>query len=108
MYLFHKLEDADFCDGEATAYPCAFRMREDLRGKGYGTKPLTHVIERARANGWKYLTIGVDENETANLRLHTRMGFTEKIKFCQTDPCDHDENMQPCPAVGFTLLRKAL
>lgn len=108
LYVFHALEDHDFANGRDTAYLCAFRMREDLRGQGYGTKLLSHVIGHLRADGWKFLTIGVDETETANLRLYRRMGFTESIKFSRIDPCDRDKNMQPCPAIGFTLLKKIL
>ena len=36
VYAFKALEDKDFADGKGKAYLCAFRIIEELRGKGYG------------------------------------------------------------------------
>ena len=44
LFVFKKLSDRDFADGASTAYLCAFRIREDHRGKGIGSLLLKHVL----------------------------------------------------------------
>ncbi|MBR5967790.1 MAG: GNAT family N-acetyltransferase, partial [Lachnospiraceae bacterium] len=108
LYVFRNLTDMDFADGKETAYLCAFRVREDYRGKGIGSKLLREVLDSLKAAGFKKATIGVGPDEERNIRLYRRFGFTEKVKDCFVDPCAVDENMQPKPDEGFWLLLKEL
>lgn len=108
LYVFRRLEDEDFANGKEKAYLCAFRIKKMWRGQGIGTQLITTVMENLKENGCKTVTIGVDANEPDNQRLYRRLGFTEKIKDCYTDPCNIDENGQPIACPCFWLLSKSL
>lgn len=108
LYVFKNLEDKDFADGETRTYLCAFRIIKDLRGKGYGTQLITHVIKHVREEGFKAVTIGVDKTEEDNIRLYHKIGFSEKIKDCIFDPCDVDQKMKAKPCSVYWLLKKNL
>lgn len=108
LYVFKKLPDTDFADGIHTAYLCAFRMKKEFRGAGYGTKLLERVFHHLKSIGFVSVTIGVDETETDNIRLYKRMGFSEEIKDCFIDPCNLDENQSPSSCEKFWLLQKRL
>jgi Acetyltransferases len=108
LYIFFHLTDQDFADGETTAYLCAFRIAEELRGKGLGTMLMNRVLERLRETGFLYATIGVEPEETANIRLYRRLGFRETIKMSGTDPCDVDSDFHPLACSEYMLLRKSL
>lgn len=106
LYIFYNLEDKDFADGKRCAYLCAFRVREDLRGRGLGTRLICHVMEYIKELGYQRISIGVVATNLANIRLYKRLGFTKKVKECTEDPCDRDENMHPRPCSCFWLLYK--
>ena len=108
LYIFKKLGDSDFADGNTTAYLSAFRIAESMQGRGLGTMLMNCAFERLRILNFKYITIGVKPEEEANIRLYTRMGFTEKIKTLCEDPCDVDRNSMPTKAERYLLLRKTL
>jgi ribosomal protein S18 acetylase RimI-like enzyme len=108
LYVFKKLSDNEFADGIYTAYLCAFRIIKGLRGQGFGTKLLNTVLVHIKDIGFKTATIGVDENETDNMRLYKKAGFTEKVKNSFVDPCNVDENQIPNSCEKFWLLRKSL
>ncbi|MBN2240399.1 MAG: GNAT family N-acetyltransferase [Dehalococcoidales bacterium] len=108
LYVFKDLDDKDYANGRDRAYLCGFRITRELQGKGYGTKLITHVLNHLKEEGFTTVTIGVEEEEEANVRLYTRLGFLEKVKDCYDDPCDVDENMQPKPSEKCPLLKKNL
>ena len=109
LYAFRDIpEDRDFADGKTTAYLCAFRIREDFRGQGLGTRLMETVLASLKAEGFRRVTIGVGPEEEQNVRLYRRMGFTGKVKDCYTDPCAMDENMRPRADDCYWLLAKDL
>ncbi len=108
LYAFFELDDKDFADGKTTAYLCAFRVAQALRGKGLGTKLVRKVLERLSDLGFSYATIGVEPGEIANVRLYDKLGFTEKVKTLSVDPCDVDSEFKPAPCAEYDLLRKKL
>ena len=108
LYLFKCLDDHDFADGNTTAYLYGFQIEELMRGKGLGTLLMNRVFERLRELNFNYVTLGVEPNHEANVRLYMRMGFTEKIKTVSENPCDVDENFQPTSGPEYLLLRKTL
>ena len=96
LYVFKNIEaDPDFADGITTAYLCAFRVREDCRGQGLGTRLIETVLTDLKAGGFRRATIGVGPDEERNVKLYRRLGFTTKVKDCRTDPCAMNEHMQP-------------
>lgn len=108
LYVFWKLEDTDFADGKNTAYLCAFRIKEEYRHQGLGKMLIKEVMKKVKAQGFRAVTIGVDETEEDNIRLYKSLGFNEKIKDCFEDPCDVDINMKPKECNCFWLLKKVL
>ena len=66
IYIFKKLSDNEFADGLHTAYLCAFRIKKELQGQGYGTKLLTLVLEHIKNLGFKTATIGVNNSTQHN------------------------------------------
>ena len=109
LYAFFALEDGAFANGESTAYLCAFRVKREYRGQGYGTRLMTAVLSELKERGFTRATIGVSPDEPQNLRLYRRLGFTDKIKACHCDPCAMDADMRPVyDEKGFVLLAKRL
>ena len=95
LYAFLELPDPDFADGESTAYLCAFRVKREYRGQGFGSRLLTAALAELKALGFRRVTIGVGCDEPRNKRLYRRFGFTEKVKDCHYDPCGLDEQRRP-------------
>lgn len=108
MYAFKKLDDRDFADGHTTAYLYGFYIDEAYRGIGLGTQLMNRVLERLCELGFRYATIGVEPDKQANVRLYTKMGFTEKVKAVSLNPCDVNEHFMPNPYPEYLLLRKHL
>ena len=95
LYVFLDLDDKDFADGNNTAYLCAFRVKTEYRGQGFGSSLMEKALSELKKNGFSRAAVGVDKNEHANIRLYSRLGFTGKVKDCHYDPCGLDENGQP-------------
>ena len=108
LYAFLNIrEDPDFADGKTTAYLCAFRIKQEYRGQGLGSKLMHAAFADLKSMGFRRATIGV--NDPPNEALYRRLGFDTDVKTCYVDPCARDENMQPEPDdVGFLLLAKEL
>ncbi|MBQ4511959.1 MAG: GNAT family N-acetyltransferase [Anaerolineaceae bacterium] len=94
LYVFLNLDDKDFADGKTTAYLCAFRVKEEYRGQGLGSRIMNKVLAELKEIGFHVATIGVGSNEPQNIRLYRRLGFNKKVKDCHYDPCGMDENNQ--------------
>ena len=109
LYAFFDLEDKDFADGKSTAYLCAFRVKAGHRGMGLGSRLMAAALEELKEMGFEYATIGAEYDEPQNIRLYKRLGFTEKVKDCNYDPCAMDENMRPVfEETAWVLLKKEL
>ena len=108
LYAFLDVpEDREFADGRTTAYLCAFRVRQERRGRGIGSRMMETALADLRARGFLHATIGADD--ARNERLYRRMGFARKVKDCFFDPCAMDENMRPARVGGgYLLLMKDL
>ncbi|MCR5230825.1 MAG: GNAT family N-acetyltransferase [Solobacterium sp.] len=109
LYAFLNLGDKDFADGRNTAYLCAFRVKKECRGQGYGTGLINAALEDLKQMGFRSAAIGVGIDEPQNIRLYSRLGFSTRIKDCHYDPCGMDENMQPVyEETAWWLLKKDL
>ena len=108
LYAFLNIrEDPEFADGTTTAYLCAFRIKQEYRGQGLGSKLMQAACADLKSMGFRRATIGV--NDPRNKALYRRLGFDTDVKTCYVDPCARDENMQPEPDdVGFLLLAKRI
>ncbi len=109
LYGFENLDDKDFADGINNAYLCAFRVKEQYRRQGLGRGLMESAFTELKEKGFRRVTIGVNSDEPLNIKLYSRLGFTEKIKDCHYDPCGLDDNGQPeFDEKGWWLLSKQL
>ena len=109
LYVFLDFDDKDFADRTDRAYLCAFRVKEEYRGQGLGSRLMEKAIAELKENGFRSASIGVAADEPQNIKLYHRMGFLKKIKDCYYDPCGFDENGHPiCEEEGWWLLSKKL
>lgn len=93
LYIFWNSEDKDEADGEIRAYLCAFRIQEDYRGRGLGSKLMKRVLERIRECGFHEATIGVDNDDAYRLsKMYKALGFSELVKFKDVDEHCFDIN----------------
>ena len=95
LYAFFDLDDKTFADGKDTAYLCAFRVKEEYRGAGNGSRLMAAALTGLREKGFRYATVGVGSDELQNISMYRHFGFNMKIKDCHHDPCGMDENMKP-------------
>jgi diamine N-acetyltransferase len=61
--------------GGREAFIDEFFIREEYRGKGFGSQALTHVIEVSRTNGIVGLRLEVTPTNSKALKLYERVGF---------------------------------
>lgn len=61
------------------AYLYAFRVRENLRNKGYGTYLLNAVLAELKANGYSEFTVGVEDDNPRAIHMYQALGFNEFI-----------------------------
>lgn len=66
-------------DGE-TAYLCAFRTVDKLRGRGYFSPLFRFMLDNLKRRGYSKVTLGVEPRETEILKIHKHFGFIEFIK----------------------------
>ncbi len=103
LYAFFNIdEDRDFADGRTAAYLCAFRVKEEYRGQGLGSRMMAAALHDLKSRGFRRAVIGAAEER--NINLYRRMGFNTEIKRCYFDPCARDAQMRPEPDPGFLLL----
>ncbi len=95
LYVFLNLEDKNFANGDNTAYLCAFRVKEEYRGQGLGSRLMNAALSELKETGFHTATIGVGSDKPLNIQLYHRFGFNTKVKDCHYDPCGMDENSQP-------------
>ena len=102
-------EDRDFADGSTCAYLCAFRVKQEYRGRGWGSRLMTEVLTELKALGFRRVTIGVGCDEPRNQSMYRRLGFTEKIQDCHYYPCGMDDQMRPLyEETAWRLLQREL
>lgn len=63
-----------------TAYLTGFRTIKEYRNKGYFSKLFWFMLEDLKKKGYKYVTLGVEPNETRNMMIYFHYGFREYIK----------------------------
>lgn len=74
------VQNSDGLVDDKTAYLCAFRTIEKYQGKGYFSKLFRFMIDDLKSKGYKKVTLGVEPNETENLKIYKHLGFKEFLK----------------------------
>ena len=73
----YESDDQSFAIRGKRAYLYAFRVRENLRNKGYGTHLLNAVLAELKANGYSEFTVGVEDDNTRALHMYQTLGFDD-------------------------------
>lgn len=74
-------DDPDEANGMDTATLLGFRIDKAHEGMGFGGQLVRHALQIVKARGWKYCTIGADDDDGERLRaMYRHLGFTEFIK----------------------------
>ena len=104
IYFFKNLSDKDGADGTKRGYICNLHVLREYRKQGIGTALINTIKERGREIGFSHITLGVDEDELANVRLYKNLGFTKNVKKCNRDFICTDENGKFLEGSEFLLM----
>lgn len=74
----YESDDENYAIRGRRAYLFAFRVREDLRNKGYGTYLLKTVLTVLKGKGYCEFTVGVEDNIRA-VHMYQKLGFNQFI-----------------------------
>ena len=76
------------------AYLYAYRIHKNYQGQGWGKLLLTTVIDTLKKEGYKELTVGVEDDNVLARHIYMAYGFTElierKTESYQVDSCEYD------------------
>lgn len=61
------------------AYLYAFRILPQFQGRGLGTELMDHVINLLREQGYRELTVGVEDDNLRAIHMYRKAGFTELL-----------------------------
>lgn len=81
--VFNK-NDEDYSIPSIRLYISRIIVKKDCRGKGYGKKLMNFIIEYAKREGYKELSLGVNLDNYIALKLYVELGFN-KIQYIGED-----------------------
>ena len=76
--------DEDYSIPGIRLYISRIIVKKEFRGKGYGKKLMNHIIEYAKREKYKELSLGVNLDNYIALRLYVELGFN-KIQYIGED-----------------------
>lgn len=78
--LVVNLDDEDYYIADKRIYLSRMIVKKEYRRKGIGTEILRFLISMAKELGYSEVSIGVDKDNIAALKLYRKMGFNTIIK----------------------------
>ena len=81
--VFNK-NDEDYSIPGIRLYISRIIVKKEFRGQGYGKKLMNHIIEYAKREGYKELSLGVNLDNYIALKLYVELGF-DKIQYIGED-----------------------
>lgn len=81
--VFNK-NDEDYSIPGKRLYISRIIVKKEFRGKGYGKKLMNYVIEFAKREKYKEVSLGVNLDNYIALKLYVNLGFT-KIQYIGED-----------------------
>ena len=73
--LVHQADDPDYTIPGRRAYVSRLLVKKSARRQGVGTALCIHLFQYAKALGYEELSIGVDLDNYAALKLYSDLGF---------------------------------
>ena len=74
------VNNSDGLVNEKTAYLQGFRTKDEYQGQGYFSELFEYMTNDLKNRGYERVTLGVEEQETKNKLIYTKLGFTNLIK----------------------------
>ena len=108
VFLLTNLDDKSLADGKNVCYICNFFVQPKFRGMGMGTEIMEHIFCVAKENGFKQMTIGVDESNEKNVRMYKKLGFTTELKKSSLDATIKDKDGNHLRTKEHLILVKGL
>ena len=81
--VFNK-NDEDYSIPGIRLYVSRIIVKKEFRRRGYGKKLMNHIIEYAKREGYKELSLGVNLDNYIALKLYVELGF-DKIQYIGED-----------------------
>ena len=81
--LVLDMNDPEYTIPHKRAYVSHLIVKKDCRRHGIGSALVTYLIEQAKQMDIKELTIGVDLDNFAALRLYAKAGFDRILDVCE-------------------------
>lgn len=81
--LVLDMNDPEYTIPHKRAYVSHLIVKKDCRRQGIGSALVTYLIEQAKQMDIKELTIGVDLDNFAALRLYAKAGFDRILDVCE-------------------------
>ena len=79
LHAKYESDDENYAVRGGRAYLFAFRVREGLQNKGYGTYLLGEVIAALQSDGYSEFTVGVEDDNPRALHMYQAAGFNEFV-----------------------------
>lgn len=77
LHVMYESDDENFAVRGRRAYLFAFRVRQELQNKGYGTYLLKEVLSILEENGYCEFTVGVEDDNLRAKHIYQALGFDE-------------------------------
>ena len=81
--LVLDMNDPEYTIPHKRAYVSHLIVKKDCRRQGIGSALVTYLIEQAKQMGLQELSIGVDLDNFAALRLYAKAGFDRILDVCE-------------------------
>lgn len=79
LHVKYESDDENFAIQGKRAYLFAFRVRENLQNRGYGSYLLQTVLAVLKEDGYCEFTVGVEDDNSRALHMYQKLGFHEWI-----------------------------
>ena len=79
LHAKYESDDENYAMRGKRAYLFAFRIRDGLQNKGYGTYLLGEVIAALKNDGYSEFTVGVEDDNSRALHMYRNAGFNEFV-----------------------------
>ena len=79
LHVRYESDDARYARRGQRAYLFAFRIREELQGRGLGTRLLKTVLALLEQEGYREFTVGVEDDNARAIHMYQAMGFDELL-----------------------------
>ena len=108
IILFTDLDDKDLADGKNICYFSNLWVHPKLRGQKIGTKLVNYVEKEAKNKGFKYLALGVHEDNEKNLSIYKHLGFDQFVKNRSQNVFAKDKNGDFITVKEYSVFMKKL